>query len=112
MHYFLQSGQEIAETMRGRLHPLIDLAVLDILSSHHSVYGDGVKRTLLMLHHFLKRLKIRPHLESKWRCEILGQLGLFKRHILPELTGRLALHSQERYVKMSLCKLRNHGRLV
>ena len=83
--------------MRGRMHPLIDM-LLDILSKHHSLYGDGVKRSLLMLHHFLKRLlmsETRPHFysqpeaESKWRASLHAQLGLFRRHILPELLHRL-----------------------
>ena len=79
--------------MRGRIHPLVDM-VLDILASHASIYGDGVKRILLMLNYFLKRLN-RPHFlpeaETKWRCELNCQISLFKQNILPELVHRLQM---------------------
>ena len=67
---------------------------LDILSSHASIYGDGIKRIVLLLHYLMKRIN-RPHFlpeaETKWRCELLRQVNLFRHHIFPGLIQNLCM---------------------
>ena len=61
---------------------------LDILSSHATIYGDGIKRIVLLLHYLMKRInrpQFLPEAETKWRCELLGQMTIFRQHILPGL---------------------------
>ena len=68
---------------------------LDMLSSHASIYGDGIKRIVLLLHYLMKRIN-RPHFlpeaETKWRCELLRQVNLFRHHILPGLIQNLYMN--------------------
>ena len=68
---------------------------LDILSSHASIYGDGIKRIVLLLHYLMKRIN-RPHFlpeaETKWRCELLRQVNLFRQHILPGIVQNLYIN--------------------
>ena len=77
---------------------------LDILSSHASIYGDGVKRIVLLLHYLLKRLN-RPHFlpaaETKWRCELLRQVNLFRQHIFPGMIQNLYINYSGVQFKLS-----------
>ena len=57
-------------------------------------YGDGVKRILLMVHYFLKRLKrpnLLPEAETRWRCDLLHQIDLFRKYVFPVMLQQLQL---------------------
>ena len=57
-------------------------------------YGDGVKRTLLMVHYFLQRLKrpnLLPEAETRWRCDLLHQIDLFRKYVFPVMLQQLQL---------------------
>ena len=68
---------------------------IDMLSSHASIYGDGIKRIVLLLHYFMKRInrpQFLPEAETKWRCELLRQVNLFRQHIFPGMIQNLYMN--------------------
>ena len=76
-----KNGLDILEAIRGRQHPLVD-KILDMVASHISRFGDGTKRVLVMLNHFLRALErqqpLQSGLEVKWRIETLAQVRRFR----------------------------------
>ena len=76
-----KNGLDILEAIRGRQHPLVD-KILDMVASHISRFGDGTKRVLVMLNHFLRALErqqpLQSGLEVKWRTETLAQVRRFR----------------------------------
>ena len=77
---------------------------LGILSSHSSIYGDGVKRIVLLLHYLMKRInrpQFLPEAETKWRCELLRQINLFRQYILPGMIQNIYMNYSGVQFKLS-----------
>ena len=94
-----KNGLDILEAIRGRQHPLAD-KILDMIGSHISRFGDGTKRILVMLNHFLRALEkeqpLQPgsDLEVKWRIEILAQIRRFRHCTFSQVLNNLRDHPQ------------------
>ena len=94
-----KNGLDILEAIRGRQHPLAD-KILDMIASHISRFGDGTKRILVMLNHFLRALEkqqpLQPgsDLEVKWRIEILAQIRRFRHCTFSQALNNLRDHHQ------------------
>ena len=94
-----KNGLDILEAIRGRQHPLAD-KILDMIASHISRFGDGTKRILFMLNHFLRALEkeqpLQPgsDLEVKWRIEILAQVRRFRHCTFSQVLNNLRDHPQ------------------
>ena len=94
-----KNGLDILEAIRGRQHPLAD-KILDMIASHISRFGDGTKRILVMLNHFLRALEkeqpLQPGggLEVKWIIEILAQIRRFRHCTFSQVLNNLRDHPQ------------------
>ena len=86
----MQSGLEVIEAVRGRLHPLADM-IVDAVAGHIKVYGDGSKTIVKMLQIFLTSLsnfqpkRGQSEAETRFRCDLIRQIDGLKTQMVSKL---------------------------